>query len=264
MDWIVLGKGRMGFALAVWLAESGRPPRAHISHSGFEGFLRRLPREMHSGLLLAIPDDALAPAARRLAAARPDWSAWSVLHTSGTQPASVLAPLARRGAHVACMHPMMTFIQGPPPPPQGIVFSLEGDAFACRAADKLIEAWGGLRLVLRPEAKAAYHLAATLVGPGAVVNMAAAEAILRRAGFGRDRLPIARRGLLRLLRSTADNLESGPVSAWTGPWARGDRATLARQRRLLPTPALRRLHAAVGAAAQECLPVNIHSHSSKH
>ncbi|MGH9476831.1 MAG: DUF2520 domain-containing protein [Terriglobales bacterium] len=251
MDWIVVGNGRVGRALSAWQAKSGTSVRAPISHRGFAGFLRTLARQPRGGLLLAVPDDALPEVARRLAAARPDWSGWCVLHTSGARPAAVLHPLARRGAAVGAMHPMMTFTHAPPPPPLGIVFSLEGQAAACRAAGKLVAAWGGLPLPLSAAGKAAYHLAATLVGPGAVVNMAAAEMILKRAGFGRQRLRLAQRGLLRLLRTTAANLEAGPAHAWTGPWARGDSATLARQRRLLPTPALRRLYAGIEATVRE-------------
>lgn len=248
MDWIVIGTGRLGSALQHWLADAGTPLRAAVSHAQLAAWLQRLPREQPAVLCLAVPDDALPALARRLAAARNDWRGWCVLHGSGTRSASVLAALARHGARIASMHPMMTITRRTPSP-RGVVFSLEGDPVALRTARTQIRRWGGQALPLSPQAKAAYHLAATLAGPGAVVNFAAAEAVLTRAGLSCPRLRTARAGLVQLLRATAANLEQGTASAWTGPWARGDRATIALQRSGMPTSTLRKLYAGLTAAS---------------
>ncbi|MGN6593252.1 MAG: DUF2520 domain-containing protein [Terriglobales bacterium] len=199
-----------------------------------------------------MPDDALAPLARQLAAPREEWSGWRILHTSGGLDSSVLEPLRCRGAATGSLHPMMTFPRPgrPAPASAGIVFSFEGDPAARRAAAALIRLWRGRPLPLPPGVKTAYHLAATLVGPGAVVEMAAAEAVLRAAGLGGAQLDRARQGLRQLLAATAKNLDQGVAAAWTGPWARGDRQTIARHQRWLPTPELRRLYRALRAAAR--------------
>lgn len=251
MGWTIVGTGRLGSALRHWFADSGAPAEI-VPHAGVAAWRRRLPQSPPGSLLLAVPDDALAPLARQLAAARRDWRGWRILHTSGALDSSVLAPLRRGGAAAGSLHPMMTF-----PPPgrrapvsKGIVFSYEGDAAARRAAAGLIRRWQGLPLPLAPGLKTAYHLAATLVGPGAVVEMAAAETVLRRAGLRGPQLARARQGLRQLLAATATNLQQGLPAAWTGPWARGDRQTITRHRRQLPTPALRRLYHALLAAAR--------------
>lgn len=248
MDWIVVGTGRLGSALVQWLHGARTPLRAAVSHAQLAAWLKRLPREQPAVLFLAAPDDALPALARRLAAARSDWRGWCVLHGSGTRAASVLDPLARRGASIASIHPMMTITRRTPSP-CGVVFSIEGDPVAIRTARAQIRQWGGQALLLTPQAKAAYHLAATLVGPGAVVNFAAAEAILIRARLSGSRLRTARTGLVQLLRATAANLEQGTTTAWTGPWARGDRATIALQYRRMPTKALRNLYVGLTAAS---------------
>lgn len=248
MDWIIIGTGRLGSALVQWLRDAQTPLRARIRHAQLAAWLQRLPREQPAALFLAVPDDALPVLARRLAAASSNWRGWCVLHGSGTRPASVLAPLVRQGASIASMHPMMTITRRTPSP-RGVVFSLEGDAAAIRAARTQIRRWGGQALPLSAPAKAAYHLAATLAGPGAVVNFAAAEAILTSAGFSGPRLRTARAGLVQLLRATAANLGQETASAWTGPWARGDRATIALQRNGMPTAALRKLYTGLTAAS---------------
>ncbi|MGH9486257.1 MAG: DUF2520 domain-containing protein [Terriglobales bacterium] len=253
--WTVVGTGRVGTALARWLAQTGAAPLACIRHAGLASWLARLPQQAPAGVLLAVPDDALPELARRLAAAHRDWRGWCVLHTSGTRPAAVLAPLARRGAATASLHPMMTFA-GRAVSPTGVIFSIEGSAKACQAARRLVRRWGGQSLPLAPAAKASYHLAATLVGPGTVVNMAAAEALLRRSGFAGARLGLARAGLLRLLQATTANLASGPEAAWTGAWARGDRTTLALHRRQLPNRPLRHLYDGLAGAASCYLPTS--------
>jgi len=254
---IVIGAGRMGTALRRWLAEGQRPVRA-VRGRRVDDFRTRWEAMPPALMLLAIPDDALAPMAKRLAAWG-SWQGWRIVHTSGARPAAVLDPLRQAGGAVASMHPMMTFSPQSATLPDGIVFSLEGDKAAVQAAAKLVRAWRGVALRLSPAEKAAYHLAATLVGPGAVVQMAAAEAILRLAGLNPGQAKRARAGLVRLLGATAANLTAGTtVAAFTGPWARGDRGTMRLHRRWLKAgladSRLRHLYAALELNGRAWLP----------
>ncbi len=260
MRWTVVGAGRAGSAIAAWLAETAPERLQLIRHGQVAAWRERLAGEPPGGLILAVPDDALAAVARDLAACRPEWRRWIILHLSGARQAAVLAPFRRRGAAIGAMHPMMTFPRLPTPTPQkrgqppaapspqGVVFTIEGDARARHSAWRLVEIWGGRKLALNARAKSAFHLAATLVGPGAVAQMATAEAILRHYGLRGEKLAQARSGLVRLLQATAANLDAMPTAAaWTGPIARGDKATQALHLRLLP-PALRRLYRALAQA----------------
>src|SRR4051794_27497291 len=61
---------------------------------------------------LCVPDDAIADCARVLARRRDvEWRGRIVLHSSGALSSSLLQPLARRGAAIGSLHPMMTFVR---------------------------------------------------------------------------------------------------------------------------------------------------------
>jgi predicted short-subunit dehydrogenase-like oxidoreductase (DUF2520 family) len=190
-------------------------------------------------VLLAAPDDALPELAAELvrrAGARDAWRGRVVLHCSGLLPAAVLQPLRRQGAEVGSMHPLMTFgARQPAPEPGGLVFAVEGQKAAVRAAERLVAAWGGTTLRLRAREKAQYHLAAMWASPFVVADFAIAVAVLRRAGLRGRRLVVARRGLAALLARTAANVGAAVRSprgdladAWTGPIARSDQKTVRR------------------------------------
>lgn len=244
--WTVVGAGGAGRALRQWLQAAGKKPRVIAGRRAVPRWLKELEAQPRGNVVLAVPDDAIEPVARQMAKARRDWRGWQVVHTSGARSARALGALAQRGASVGAVHPMMTFPRsGQAPGPQGVVFSVEG------RARLPIKAWRGVELRLTASQKAAYHAAATLVGPGAVAQMAAAETVLARAGVRGKKLAAARRGLVALLEATARNLAAGSTrKAFTGPMARGDEATIAMQQKLLGRSAEGRLHESqMGAAA---------------
>lgn len=272
-SWIVVGTGRVGSALCRWLSDAGLPPLAVVGRKRPSALARRararqawtlaewyaqLENAAPARVLLAIPDDALPEFAEHLAALRASWRGWCFLHSSGARHAAVLHPLARRGAATGSLHPMMTFPparrRGPAPSPAGVVFTFEGSRQAATAAAPLVRRWRGRLLRLPAKAKTAYHLAATLVGPGAVIAMAAARTVLLQAGVRGRRLERALAGLRPLLAATASHLEGGFASAWTGALARGDRATIALHRRALRSPEATQLYEAMVTAGQRLLP----------
>ena len=74
------------------------------------------------------------------------------------------------------------------------------------------------------EDRAAYHAAASIASNFLITLEAAAERLLATAGADRDLL-------VPLVRATVENwARLGPERALTGPVARGDEATVARQR----------------------------------
>ena len=82
---------------------------------------------------ITVPDDAIASVATSLADTQP-WEGKTVFHSSGALTSDELAPLRIRGAKVASVHPMMTFVRGSVPQMAGVSFAIEGDAAAVRAA----------------------------------------------------------------------------------------------------------------------------------
>ena len=77
---------------------------------------------------------------------------------------------------------------------------------------------------IAPEDRPAYHAAASIASNFLVTIEAAAEDLAAQAGLPRE-------ALVPLVRATVENWASkGSAGALTGPIARGDEATVARQR----------------------------------
>jgi predicted short-subunit dehydrogenase-like oxidoreductase (DUF2520 family) len=189
-------------------------------------------------ILLTTSDAALAPLARRLASLGKDWSGRVVLHTSGSVPASVLAPLKRRGAAIGSLHPYQTI----PNPATGVrnlpggFWGIEGDPAARQVATRWIRALRGVAFPIRPEKKILYHAAAFMVCPTLVTLMDQSVKFLSLSGVP-DK--IARPMLARFVTETVKNfVELGGRKALTGPASRGDwqiiRRHLAALRRDFP------------------------------
>jgi predicted short-subunit dehydrogenase-like oxidoreductase (DUF2520 family) len=108
---------------------------------------------------------------------------------------------------------------------------------AVATATALAEAVGLRPVRIAPEDRAAYHAAASIASNFLVTLQAAAERLAATAGADRELF-------VPLVRATVENWAAlGPERALTGPVARGDEATVARQR------------AAVAERAPELLPL---------
>ena len=245
----IIGAGRVGQALAKRLHQLGwrvgvvvtRSPatsRAAVRAIGAGAARAKLTRDILNAdvMLISTPDGALVGVARNLAAlgATPGAKSWRgkiVLHTSGALGHSVLAPLARRGASTASMHPMQTFSGRDTPNLRGIIFSIEGAPAACRIAEKIARSFGGTPVLIHGKHKPVYHAAGTTVAGHALALVESASRTLRSIGFTRRR---ANQALLPLIRQMLDNYERlGPQAAWTGPLSRSDYATIAAHAKAL-------------------------------
>lgn len=186
-------------------------------------------------VLLAVPDAEIAAAASLIAPGR------LVGHCSG---ATTLAPLLTHHARAFSLHPLMTITT------RGATFAgahaavAGSDDDALRTAEQLARALGMTPFAVPDEDRAAYHAAASIASNFLVTLEWAAE----RVG-GVDRAALA-----PLVRATVDNwVAEGPRDALTGPIARGDDATVARQRAAVAerTPDLAPLFDALTAATRE-------------
>jgi predicted short-subunit dehydrogenase-like oxidoreductase (DUF2520 family) len=182
-----------------------------------------------------------------------------IFHSSGVLPSTVLAKLQGTGAWVAAVHPLMTFPRRPksteaPASLRGVPFALEGDARACRIARRLIRALGGVAFNLSVEQKVLYHLFGTFASPLLTALLTAVEQVGMAAGFtprqARQRMrPIAERTL-------ANFFADGPNHVFSGPFARGDAATIRRHLQALrPHPQLAELYHELGRFSLQALPV---------
>lgn len=179
--------------------------------------------------LLTPPDAAIAAVAVALAATGRVRKGDIAFHCSGSQPSSLLAPLAVAGAHIASVHPLKSFAD-----PvvaintfAGTHCAAEGDAPALAVLTPWFEQLDAKVAVIDPAGKTLYHAASVLVCNDLTALM---EAGLRAyVGAGLDRAT-AQAMMEPLVRETLDNVFAlGTTRALTGPVARGDAEVLTRQ-----------------------------------
>jgi predicted short-subunit dehydrogenase-like oxidoreductase (DUF2520 family) len=198
----VVGHGRLGTALSAALHASGVPVDGPLGR-GADGHEADV-------VLLCVPDAEIAAAAALIAPGR------LVGHCSG---ATTLEPLAPHEAF--SLHPLMSVpasgadFRGAP----AAVAGATGRALS--AATALAETLQMAPFTVADEDRAAYHAAASMASNFLVTLEWAAA----RVG-GLDRAVLA-----PIVRATVENwAATGPHAALTGPIARGDAATVARQR----------------------------------
>lgn len=195
-DFSILGRGQAGRALAA--AWGGRVRLC--SH-----------QERPEGLvLLAVPDRAIAG----LAVEFPG----RCVHMSGSLHL----------AEVPCVHPLTSFTgesadwRGTPLAVTGMVPNVLLQAF---------EALGFLPFELPAERKALYHACAVLTSGHAATLWLEAHRLLKEAG-----VVLPGRGLLPLAEATVRNVAEKGEGGRTGPFVRGDEATIAQDAAALPGP----------------------------
>jgi predicted short-subunit dehydrogenase-like oxidoreductase (DUF2520 family) len=204
----IIGTGRLGRSLDVLLRQSDRVD-CEVELLGRDG----VPGA--PVVLLAVPDGAIAEAARRIPEGR------VALHCSGTTPVDVLRPHQPAGS----FHPLMTF-PGPDvglPDLAGVPAAIDGDPEARAAARALADALS-MRAIIVPGDRRLYHAAAVIAGNFATVLLAEASRVLAGAGVDPDEAPALLAPLA--VQSLKNAGEKGPAAALTGPVARGDTATL--------------------------------------
>ena len=82
---------------------------------------------------LCVPDREIAKAARHLAQTT-DWKGKTAFHSSGALASDELGVLRRRGAAVASVHPLMTFVRGSVPSLQWYSCRVRGRSEGLRVA----------------------------------------------------------------------------------------------------------------------------------
>lgn len=182
--------------------------------------------------LLAVNDDQVAPMAAALAQAH-DVKGAVIFHCSGAKASSELQALADKGALVASVHPIRSFAD-----PEavardfaGTFCGIEGEAQALARLAPAFEAIGARLVTIDAAAKTVYHAAAVFASNYLTTVLDAALRAYQAAGVPE---PIARELARPLASETMANVfRLGPVAALSGPVARGDHATVARQQQAL-------------------------------
>jgi predicted short-subunit dehydrogenase-like oxidoreductase (DUF2520 family) len=199
-----------------------------------------------------VPDSDIANAAADLANNIP-WQGKIGLHSSGALTSDELSSLRTRGAAVASVHPLMTFVEASRPGLAGVAFAVEGDPVAVRVARKMVRQLGGHAYPIRKQDKAAYHAWGTFASPLLTALLAPTEQVAKLAGVqGKD----ARRRMIPILSQTLANYaELGAARGFSGPIIRGDVEIVKRHLRVLrESPPTREVYVALVRAAVQYLP----------
>lgn len=235
MEFAIIGAGRLGTSLGFALVAKGHTLRAltcrrlasarqsrGIIGQGAALIDNARAARLADILFLCLPDEKIPLVAKSLAQTRVAWARKTVFHTSGLLPASVLAPLQKKGAAIASFHPVQSFPLKKTPVSRwaGVYVGIEGDRKACRLATTLAHELGARPFFLQAESKPTYHAACSIASGFFIVLLDAALQLLRDAGIQASQ---SRRLLFPLVEGTLQNVkELDTPSALTGPVVRGD------------------------------------------
>lgn len=178
--------------------------------------------------MLAVSDDQIALACAALAAAGLLDGA-IVFHCSGAKASGELQAASQAGALVASVHPVRSFAD-----PTGVAAAfagtwcgVEGDPEALAQLAPAFEAIGAQLVTIDAAAKTVYHAASVFASNYLVTVLDAALRAYAAAGVPME---VARELARPLASETLANVfRLGPAPALSGPVARGDVATVARQ-----------------------------------
>jgi len=201
----IVGRGRMGTALASALAGAGVDVVGPLGR-GDSG-------EGAAIVLLCVPDREIA-AASALIAPGP-----VVGHVSASAPLELLAPHERFS-----LHPLLSVV-GVGAPFAGAFCAIDGSSPATvNVAQALADRLGMHPRLIPAEQRALYHAAASAASNFLITLEGAAERLAQLVGLERE-------ALVPLVRASVENwARQGARAALTGPIARGDLVTAARQR----------------------------------
>ena len=207
MDIALLGLGRLGRTLVPALEAAGHRVQTWRRGESFP---------VADVAWITVADGAVAEVARALPPGP------IVLHASGVLDVDVLRPHSPAGS----LHPLQSF-PGPEvasPPLVGVPAAVAGDAEAIRVARSLASDLG-FEAVEVPGDRRLYHAAAVVAGNFSTTLLAEGAALLEAAGVDPSQavamlVPLARASLEQAL-------ERGPMASLTGPYPRGDQATIA-------------------------------------
>jgi len=264
----IIGAGRAGVGLALALARAGeaKAGRGRYDVRLYGRSKKPVPKPLkltvgpeneppawiaQAGVvILAVRDDAIQPLAEALARAGAIRAEQVVLHLSGAQGQEALGALVASRAALGSLHPLQT-ISDPERAParlKGAWAAVEGMPRAVEAAEALARDVGLRPFHIPSKAKPIYHASAVFASNYFVVVEAVAQRLLRHAGLSDAE---AWQALRPLVEGTLENMSrQEPMTALTGPVARGDQATIRRHPEAL-THDDAVLYRALGRAALE-------------
>ena len=264
----IVGAGNLAAALAAALQRSGYRIDAVVARASGRSLGRAslLARKLAATAVpvaraqirsdviwFCVPDSQILLAARSLTG-KAVWKGRIAFHSSGALTGDVLSALRQRGAAVASVHPLMTFVHGSQPSLVGVPFAIEGDGPATRVARTIVKDLRGKPFSIKKSDKVAYHAWGTFASPLLTALLATTERVAAVAGItGKS---VKQKMLPIIAQTVANYAELGAAGAFSGPIVRGDAETVGKHLRALRrVPVAREVYVALARAAMEYLPV---------
>lgn len=263
----IVGVGHLGSALAVVLRRAGYEIDEIVTRAGASPNPEAKALAAKVGakavslesaslaadvLWIAVPDDAITNCAKAIA--RRGFGSRIALHSSGAIASDALIALRRKGAAIASIHPLMSFVGGTPPSLQDVLFSVEGDRSAVAVARRIARDVGGLPFEISKRDKPLYHAFGAFTSPLLIAHLETAESLAVASGVPPA---MARKAMRPIILATLENyFRSGAAAAFSGPLVRGDVQTIGKHLAALRrAPTARQLYLALVNRALAGLPV---------
>lgn len=238
--YVIVGCGRLGTALARYLADAGYRPAGFSSRSlasakraaaasGSDVPVSLLPWEVTPVadiVLITTPDGAIRETAEKIAEYQGVGKNTVVLHCSGAHASTELEALKKCGAKVGSLHPLQSFTAEDIEENRfaGIMTAVEGEPEAVKTARHMAESLGASPFEIQTDKKMLYHASAVVASNYLVTLMNLALQLIMASGVPASK---AFAILKPLVQGTLSNIEkSGVPRALTGPIARGDVETV--------------------------------------
>ncbi len=235
----IVGCGKVGTALAVFLTRAGYRPAGfvgkslssakHVAGMVLSDQFSDVPWDITRNadvVFITTPDSAITETCNTISQNMGFVNNAVVLHCSGALASSVLSGAKTCGAWIGSMHPLQSFASADfeTNPFQGIIVSLEGEDPAVKTAKKIATDLGGTVVNILTEAKTLYHASAVVASNYLVTLLELAIRLIGEAGIDqRDAFNL----LKPLIEGTLSNIgKIGVYKALTGPIARGDVKTV--------------------------------------
>jgi predicted short-subunit dehydrogenase-like oxidoreductase (DUF2520 family) len=184
-----------------------------------------------SVIWFCVPDSQIARVASQVAKNLKSAKGLIAFHSSGALTSDELGDLRRKGARVASVHPLMTFVAGSPPSLSSVPFAIEGDPGAVRLARRIVSDVGGIAYPIRKQHKIAYHAWGTFASPLLTALLVTAERVAGLAGISRTN---SKKRMIPIVQQTIGNYAKfESAKAFSGPIIRGDVAIMAQHLKAL-------------------------------
>jgi predicted short-subunit dehydrogenase-like oxidoreductase (DUF2520 family) len=234
----IIGLGKVGTALGFLLRSAGyrivavagrsrKSLNSGLSYTGGQAYTNNPDAARRADcIFITTGDDSIADVCSEISEEAALEPGKKVIHMSGAGGLDLLESARRKGAHVACIHPLQSF-----PDSENAIKNIPGSTFGITAVAEikdwciqLVKDLGGVPFLVSEADKPLYHAAACMASNYLVTLMHMILETYRSVGLTHDE---AIKAFRPLVTATLNNIETtGPMKALTGPIARGDAGTV--------------------------------------